>query len=617
MRTLLSAVLLCAAVLPTRPAPRAAEPVAQPNDNRKAAGIRRGDTLFLRFVVTRARWYPESDSAAPLVVEAIAEEGRPPQIPAPLIRVAAGTPIVASVRNALTDSTVTVHGLQTRPAATWDSLRLAPGESRTVRFTPGAAGTYAYWTAVGKVDWDVRERETTGGAFIVDSAGARTDDRVFVINIWGEPKDSATYRNALAINGKSWPYTERLDVTLGDSMRARVVNASIRMHPMHLHGFYFRVDARGDGRGDTTFAPSARRLAVTEDMVAGSTMTIGWYADRPGNWLLHCHLAFHVIPEGAVLDQLSPDSVHAPHALSGDASVHMAGLILGITVHPRSGWTEPARHDPRTLRLLVQEGKRRGRSERAMGYVLQTGAEPPAPDSVQIGGPVLVMTRGRPTDVTVVNHLPEPTGVHWHGVELESYSDGVVGWSGGPGRVAPPIAPNDSFVAHLTLPRAGTFIYHTHLGDLVQLTSGLYGAIVVLEPGQTFDPTTDHVYVAGWDGTADPPSILVNGDSVLPPVVFAARKSHRLRFVNIGAAVYVRATLARDTSLVKWREVAKDGADYPPERVTLRRAELVMDVGEVYDAVFDARDPGEYVLTLATVASPRHQSVRRQKIVVR
>jgi len=451
------------------------------------------------------------------------------------------------------------------------------------------------------------ERETTGGAFVVDSAGARTDDRIFVINIWGDPKDSTYYRNALTINGKSWPYTERLTVTLGDTVRARIVNASGRPHPMHLHGFYFRVDARGNGLNDTTYMPAQRRLAVTEEMDPGSTMRMAWYADRPGNWLFHCHVAYHVIPDAALLDPASPEATH-----SGDASVHMAGLILGINVRPNASWKEPERRDAQTLRLLVQEGKHRGRSERAMGYVLQTGAEPPARDSVQVPGPVLVLTRGRPTDVTVVNHLGEPTGIHWHGIELESYSDGVVGWSGAVGRVAPPIAPNDSFVAHLTLPRAGTFIYHTHLGDLVQLTSGLYGAIVVLQPGQTFDPTTDHVYVAGANG----PHTVVNGDSLLPPIVFAAG-THRLRFVNIRPADLVRITLARDTSAVQWRIVAKDGADYPPARVAPGRADIVMDIGEVYDAEFDAREPGEYVLSIATLVPPPFNSVRRQRIIVR
>ena len=44
----------------------------------------------------------------------------------------AGTHVVATVRNALPDSTVTVHGLHTRPATAWGTTRLAPGESMTI-----------------------------------------------------------------------------------------------------------------------------------------------------------------------------------------------------------------------------------------------------------------------------------------------------------------------------------------------------------------------------------------------------------------------------------------------------------------------------------------------------
>ena len=63
-----------------------------------------------------------------------------------------------------------------------------------------------------------------------------------MMNIWGDLLDSTTYRNALAINGRSWPYTERIEATVGDSVRWRVINATARPHPMHLHGFYFRID---------------------------------------------------------------------------------------------------------------------------------------------------------------------------------------------------------------------------------------------------------------------------------------------------------------------------------------------------------------------------------------
>jgi manganese oxidase len=349
-------------------------------------------------------------------------------------------------------------------------------------------------------------------------------------------------------------------------------------------------------------------------MAPGSTMNMVWYADRPGNWLFHCHLAFHVIPESAVLDSPPAD---AYHALSHDANVHMVGLIMGIRVKPTSAWREPPRPAPQAMRLVIQEVPRRGRSERTMGYILQRGPQAPASDSIQAAAPVLVMTRGRPTDITVVNRLKEPTGVHWHGIELESYSDGVVGWSGYEKRVAPPIAPNDSFVARLTLARAGTFMYHTHLGDLVQLTSGLYGGIVVLEPGQRFDPATDHVFVAGWDGPDEPPQMLVNGDSVLKPMEFAVGRKHRLRFVNIGPAPYLRVRLMRDTTVLTWRALAKDGADLPPGQATTRPAFLVMNVGETYDFEFDAREAGEYLLSIDQLTLTPKIVERPQRIIVR
>jgi FtsP/CotA-like multicopper oxidase with cupredoxin domain len=252
-----------------------------------------------------------------------------------------------------------------------------------------------------------------------------------------------------------------------------------------------------------------------------------------------------------------------------------------------------------------------------MGYVLQGNAVP-ASDSIQVPGPTLVLTRDRPTDITVVNRLKEPTAVHWHGIELESYSDGVAGWSGMSRRVAPSIAPGDSFVARLTLPRAGTFIYHTHLGDLTQLTAGLYGAIVVLEPGARLDPRTDHVLVAGWDGDVRPRRLVINGDSLPPPLELTAGQQHRFRLVNIGAAGFVRFSLRRDTSLVRWRPIAKDGADLPDGQRTERPATARLNVGETFDAAFDASDPGEYDLLFELALRPGVPGViRRQRVIVR
>ena len=85
-------------------------------------------------------------------------------------------------------------------------------------------------------------------------------------------------------------------------------------------------------------------------------------------------------------------------------------------------------------------------------------------------------------------------------MELDSYYDGVHGFSGVGPRQTPIIAAGDHFVVRFTPPRAGTFIYHTHLHDHRQLSSGLYGAMVVVEPGETFDEATDHVLVLGRSG---------------------------------------------------------------------------------------------------------------------
>lgn len=586
---------------------RGALPLVEANDNRTPAGVLRGDTLDVRLEVRMARWYPQSDSGPFVDAPAFAEVGKAPQIPGPLIRVRRGTVVALTIRNSLPDSTLRLHGFGTRPVASGDSVLLAPDAQRLVTFAAGEPGTYLYSATAGDVDWDVREREQLAGAFVVDSAQGGAPDRVFVINIWGEPIDSTGYRNAIAINGKSWPHTERVGTTVGDSVRWRWINASVRPHPMHLHGFYYRIDAHGDAHRDTAYADSARRLVVTEVMQAAQTMSVTWSPDRDGQWLFHCHIGFHVIPD----TRLDPPAANDHNdALSHDAGAHMAGLVLGIEVAARPGWREAARGNASQLRLHVHEGPRRGRAQRALGYVLQRGDRPPAPDSLERSNPLLVMHRDAPVDITVVNHLAEATAVHWHGIELESYSDGVAGWSGSAQRLAPLIAPGDSFVARLTLKRAGTFMYHTHLGDFVQLTSGLFGGIVVLEPGERFDPSRDHVFVAGWDGPEDPPHLLVNGDTVAAPTQYAANATHRLRFVNIGVAVPINVRLTRDSSLVAWRPLAKDGADLPRAQRAQRPAELTIDVGETADFEFRPPSRGIYTLTIRASAKQPPYALR-------
>ncbi|MBK8003099.1 MAG: multicopper oxidase domain-containing protein [Gemmatimonadetes bacterium] len=504
----LLALCCLAAVLPHRsPAP---PDRARPNDNRVPAGRLRNGVLTIALEVRTARWYPGADDGPSIDLPVFAEVGQAPSIPGPLIRVPAGTVIAATVTNRLADSTIMLQGFATRPAEGPDSTTLAPGESRTFRFAAGAAGTYFYRARLGGHRGNSpTESEQLAGAFVVDPPGRVAPDRIFVINIWGAPKDSLRYLNALGLNGKAWPHTERLELPVGDSVRWRIINASDRPHPMHLHGFYYEVRALGTLSGDTAYAPGRRPVVVTVDMEPGSTMAMAWLPSRPGNWLFHCHIGYHVIPEAARYDTV---------ALTSHDHDHMAGLVLGLHVSAPPNWAPGPRPDPARLRMEVAEGPPHDGTRRTITTAITPPGEPAVP---AWPGPVLLAERGRPLDVTVVNRLTQSTTIHWHGLELDSYWDGVAGWSGMGTSVARPIAPADSFVAHLLVPRAGTFIYHTHLNDLSQLSAGLYGPLLVLEPGEPYDPRHDHVFTIGAD-SPDDDRVLVNGAGTHPALTLAA-----------------------------------------------------------------------------------------------
>ncbi|HMA20709.1 MAG TPA: multicopper oxidase domain-containing protein, partial [Gemmatimonadaceae bacterium] len=410
-------------------------PLVQPNDNRTPAGTLANDTLKVSLVVSMARWYPEAADGPHVDVAAFSEEGKAPSIPGPLIRVVEGTTISATVFNTLSDSTIWVYGLATRPMKN-DSVAIRPGEKHTFDFLAGQPGTYLYRAAVGKVNWDVREREQLAGAFVIDRKGAPVSDRILMINIWGEPIDSTDYDNALTINGKSWPYTERIEANVGDTLHWRVINASIRPHPMHLHGFYYKISSKGSFLADTAIPPDKQRLEVTEEMRPGATMSVAWSPDRPGNWLFHCHFVFHV-NEGARLGYRGmPGDMHDMKH-DADPMKHMSGLVVGINVSDTLHQYKSAfMHGARKLHLYADE--RRGPNGRstAMSYVLQRNSRVPAADSVEKPGQLIVLNQHEPTEITVVNRTHAGTSVHWHGIELESFSDGVPGWSGSAANVA-------------------------------------------------------------------------------------------------------------------------------------------------------------------------------------
>jgi FtsP/CotA-like multicopper oxidase with cupredoxin domain len=263
----------------------------------------------------------------------------------------------------------------------------------------------------------------------------------------------------------------------------------------------------------------------------------------------------------------------------------------------RARGEEAARRNVRRLAVTVAPGIARDTAHPApIGFRLTPDGRVPAPARVTSRGDLLLLTRGEPTDITVHNALAEPTAIHWHGLELESYSDGVAGFGVTAGRVAPAIAPRDSFVARLTLKRAGTFIYHTHLNDLDQITAGLYGPLVVLEPGQRWDPSRDLVLTAGFDLTQARPSPVINGGEPDAPLELRVGARVRIRMINIQPADPLTFEIVRDSTVVQWRPVAKDGFELPSAQSAVGPATRTLWVGETFDAAFAPTEPGLYQL---------------------
>ena len=598
--------------LPRLPLPRpvANAPMAVLKQNRTPAGTLAKKILSLDLDIVEAAFRPEGSDDPVVRILALAERGKTPQVPGPLLRAPLGTTVRLSLRNR-SDSAVMMSGFRQSLKAEDDTLNLAAGATREITFTLDSVGTFFYWGVLkGLTDW--REREwldsQLNGAFIVDPVGTppgSARDRIFLVSEWFLLRPDRPFESALTFNGKAWPHNERFTLTQGDSVHWRFINAAAVEHPMHLHGFYFRVTSRGGQRADTVIASDRQPLQNMQVMQIGGTMSISWVPTTPGNWVFHCHFASHVGDHVSLRGSPDAHLVHdagvASAAGGADHQVvrghQMRGLVIGMHVTPAAGYREPEVANRRTIRLFAQKipGRLMG-GQTAYGFALQKGDTIPAAGAMTIPAPVLELKRGEPVRIVVKNTMDEPTGVHWHGLEIESFPDGVPGFSGLGSRIMPPIAPADSFAAEFTPPRSGTFPYHSHLHELRQIGSGMYGAIIVSDEPR--DKTHDHAIVAGGGGLDvfekdGPAFLLVNGRTNPRPITMTVGETQRLRIVSIHADRILRFRLGDDSTVAKWRQIARDGADLPAALQLVQPATTDMGPGETADFTFTPERVGE------------------------
>jgi FtsP/CotA-like multicopper oxidase with cupredoxin domain len=229
---------------------------------------------------------------------------------------------------------------------------------------------------------------------------------------------------------------------------------------------------------------------------------------------------------------------------------------------------------------------------------LRGEGQPPTPiwgyDGV-VPGPTLRVKRGDDVRVRLVNELPEPTVVHWHGLRLPNAMDGV------PHLTQHPIAPGESFDYRFRAPDAGTFWYHTHLYSSEQLERGLYGVLIVEEPTPVAVDRDIVMVVDDWrltgDGKLDEASFRSFHDAAhdgrigahltvnsAPSLDLPVRRNERLRLRLVNAA-NARVLSLRFERHAAW-VMAIDGQ--PAEPFLARNSRVTLGPGNRIDVFVDA-----------------------------
>jgi FtsP/CotA-like multicopper oxidase with cupredoxin domain len=207
----------------------------------------------------------------------------------------------------------------------------------------------------------------------------------------------------------------------------------------------------------------------------------------------------------------------------------------------------------------------------------------------QVPGPVIKASVGDTLSIRITNNLKEPTMIHWHGLRIPASMDGT-------GATQKPIEPGEVFEYRFVVPDAGTFWYHSHFNETVQLERGMYGALIVEDKS---DPVTDGEKVfmiddmklnadnkfekPGWfvtriierhDGR-EGSTLLINGKEN-QEIDIHAGQTERWRFINSSSARYFVLSLGEK----EFRIIGTDGGLLEQPRTT---TEVLITPGERID----------------------------------
>jgi len=170
------------------------------------------------------------------------------------------------------------------------------------------------------------------------------------------------------------------------------------------------------------------------------------------------------LPEAPMMDSAATQQPHLP---PNGRPYHPVVTLNGWTLpwRMKNGWKE--------FHLIAEPVKR----EIAPGMVANLWGY-----NGQSPGPTLECVEGDKVRIFVSNRLPEHTTVHWHGVLVPNGMDGVGGLN------QPQIRPAQTYVYEFEMKKSGTFMYHPHADEMLQMAMGMMGFIVVHPKNPGFMP---------------------------------------------------------------------------------------------------------------------------------
>lgn len=217
-----------------------------------------------------------------------------------------------------------------------------------------------------------------------------------------------------------------------------------------------------------------------------------------------------------------------------------------------------------------------------------------------VPGPMIRVTEGDAVRIIFRNNLPEPTTIHWHGMEVPNAMDGV------PGMTQDAVQPGEIFTYEFVAHPAGTFMYHSHFDSDTQVSIGLYAPFIIdpAEPEST-PPEIDasltlsewrvvngQTYAAMPMAGMQPNYFTINGKAFPATETINVRVGQRvrLRFASIGQFVHPMHLHG-----MPFKIVATDGHPVP-EVAQLTKDTISVAPGERYDIEFVVTAPGQWML---------------------